>query len=67
MSTRYDIDEAAIRQFLDDPTKTDPLFDAFCWDLTPEGHDYWRKVEVNCRRGRDLPEEAETKLKEMLA
>ena len=67
MSSKTKVNKAAIREFLDNPTRTSPLFDAFWWDATSEGHDYWRKVEVGCRRGRDLPKEAEAKLKEMLA
>jgi len=62
----FDTDRAAIEQFLDNPTDTDPLFDAFCWDLTTEGHDYWKKVERDCRRGKDLPAEAEAKLKDLI-
>ena len=42
----------------------DMLNDAFVWEQTPEGHEYWSKV---CRKLRRMANDSESARKEVLA
>jgi len=38
-----------IESFCDDIAKYNYLYHSFLWNLTPEGYDYWKKLNLNWR------------------